>query len=528
VTGRVNRWHGRAIDAAIAALLCAVAIAIRLPAVHDIPRYTDETGEVQVALAIAFEGARPLVHNDAYRGPLWAYLLAGTLAAFGPRPELPRLFALAMGALAVGATFALGRVASGRAAGIVAALCMATAVGPVALGSHIAWSNHATPLWTTLAAVALCLGGRDPAAGRGADRWLALSGPLWGFALHTHPSVVALLPGAVIWFLATADRRRRLRTPAPWLAMGLFVATLSPLVAYNVRHDLASIDEAVKPSQPVARDHSPAALAANAAGLLAQLGRAAGAGVPAEPGDPVPGPLVKWTDGLRPAATIAYALVIVAALAWSARHGPRLAAALAVPALLILPLVNRSSANFYDTRYVFMLLPLGYVALGAAAAPALADRRGSRRARGTRVAAVILTAAVTLYPLATTGAYYARETAAGRTNAPFHAVADLLAAEASAPGHHVLVDKAMRPIKLGGGGDPTRAFDQLLALRGVPHTVSDLDEMRWYLTNSLDTTYWMILATETAQQLEAEFGDGLEPRALGGEGWVVRVRRRVP
>lgn len=517
----------------VVAALTLLALALRAPARHEIPRYTDETAEVAAAIAIARDGARPLVHDDAYRGAFWAYLLAGALwLGGGADPDLPRDFALALGVLTVLATYGLARAMAGPTAGLIAGILMATAFGPIALLSHVAWSNHSTPLWTTLAALCLWKGAgakADPAP-PGEDRragvWLALSGLLWGLALQTHPSVLALLPGAVLWFLAAGDRRARLRGPGPWLALVFFVLAISPLLVYNLRSGMAGVTEGSRAGQPIEREPGAAAWARNLGGLAGQLGRTAAAGPAPEPfmefypmsrlGD-----LVLATDALRPLATFAYALLLLGALGWSAWRGPRLPAWLAGSALVVLPLVNRNYTSFHDMRYIGFLLPLGYAAFGAGVAAWI----GAPGTRGRRVAAGLAVAGLALYPLAATAAFYHRETIEGRTNRPYRAAVAYLERAAAGPGHHIFVDKAMRPIKMGGGGDPTRSFAQLLTLRGIPHTVTDLEELRWYFEQDRASTFWIFAADETAEDLHARgVRPVVEPDGAGGgteASWAV-------
>lgn len=538
----MNAPRGILVDLALVLLLCLGALAVRWPMVHTIPRYTDETGEVATALAIAFDGARPLVHNDAYRGPFWAYMLGGVLALTGPAPGVPRLFTLALGVLTVGATYFFARALAGRAAGLVAGLLMATAFGPVVLGSHVAWSNHSTPLWTTLAALALWLGAGS-SAGRRADAWLILSGLLWGLALQTHPSVIALLPGALLWFVAAPYRRQRLRTPGPWIAAAVFVLALAPMIVYNVQNGLASVAEATKPSQPIVREIGPVVWLTNGVALAGQLGRAAGAGPSPEPSDARPIAVTAATDALRPVATWAYAFALLGALAWTGWRGPRLPACLAGSAVLILPLINDSYTNFYDSRYLAMLLPLAYAAVGAIAGPwlAAADRRPAARIGGAAVLGALV-----LYPLVALAGFYIHEIYAGRTNYRLIAAADLIAAEDAGGGRTVLVDKGMRPLKLGGGGDPTRAFDELLTLRRVDHQLADIDKIRWFMLNDTAASIWIVAAGATAGQLVAEGQErGMDPAVLAdprdprdpaphcafvmraeGEGWTLLELRR--
>jgi 4-amino-4-deoxy-L-arabinose transferase-like glycosyltransferase len=592
-----------------------LALALRWPHLQTIPRLTDEAGEVTTALQIAFEGARPLVHNDAYRGPAWAYGLAAPLALLGPRPGLPRDYALAIGLATVLAVYLLGRSLAGPRAGLAAGLLQATAFAPIALESHVAWSNHATPGMVTLAGLATwrALGmarvrvsgmpslDRDKtSSGSGqpdrdkALHWLLLAGLLWGLALQTHPSAVAPLAGAGLWFLAARERRALLRRPATWLAPIACLLVLSPMLVYNAQRfvdegGIASMDEATDASQPVNRDFGPLALARNLVGLAGQLGRAAGAGRPDEPGEPVPGVLVAFTDAFRPLVTWLYAAILLAALAWATwlwarsagmdgarffrigQSGPGdpsvttefafttksadglgLVASMAWAGILILPLLNRNYQSFYDMRYLGFLLPLAFVALGSWAASdrESRDSAGAAEVAGkagakseTRVgsgawasAAVqarrwLLLASLMLWSLLSVGAYYQREIAAGRTNQPMIEAADRLAqawheagTEAGlGPPQQIWIDKAMRPIKLEGGGDPVRAFDQLLALRSLPAELSDIDELRWFLSEDRTTLYWILAADSTAESLAAE-GFPLESVQEAG-GWRILVRQ---
>lgn len=490
-----------------------MALVIRLPLLAEVPQMTDETGEVASALAI-LDGARPLVHNDAYRGPVWAYLLALALGTFGLHPDLPRGFAAILGALTVGATYLLARAVVGQRAALVAALLTATAFGPVVLFSHVAWSNHSTPLWVVLAAALLWWGAGD---GRLSAAALVTSGGIWGLALQSHPSAVAPLVGAGAWWLAGRERRQRLRMPAPWLAVALLLIVLSPIFVYNIHQPLASVHEAGAAGQPLAATLHPADLARRLVELAGQLGRTTGAGPLSEPGDPVPDALVAGTDGLRPWATLLYAILWLVAFTRSAWRGPRLVGWMGLATVGILPLLNRNYTSFHDQRYIGVLVPLGAVAVGAWAAEGWGNRSAARR--GILAAAVGLLA---LYPLVAASAFYSRELTAVRSNAPLAAVVTRLAATASGPGSHVLVDKELGDIDLGGGGDPARAFVQRLTLAGVANDRSRLDEMRWFLLNDVETTYWLIVGASAAATLEREFD--LTPWEEG-TGWRVLERR---
>jgi 4-amino-4-deoxy-L-arabinose transferase-like glycosyltransferase len=513
----MTRHHALATDLAIAVAFTLMAFLVRRPLLMAVPRMTDETGEVATALDIAWHGARPLVHNDPYRGPAWAYLLAGVIQVTGPNPAAPRLFAAVLGALTVGVTYLLGRALAGRIAGVAAAALMTTAFGPVALFSHVAWSNHSTPLWVVLATLLLAVG---TGPGRAAAAALIISGAVWGLALQSHPSAIAPLLGAGAWWLAAPARRAGLRTAGPWLALGLFVLVMSPLLVFNVQHPLASVQAAGASGQPLQRDRSVRALGDSMVGLGAQLGRTTAAGPLAEAGDPVPDSLVAITDLARPWASWLYAGLILAAWARAGLRGPRLIASMAAASLVILPLVNKNYVSLHDQRYIGYLVPLGAVAIGAGFTAAWA--RSGRPGRWTLAVALALLVA---YPLVSIAAFYDRETAAGRTNQPYLNVTSRLAQVAQSPGQHVFVDKAMRHLDLGGGGDPTRTFEQLLTLSRVPNDRTDVTELRWFLEHDHTTTYWIIAQDATAAALAGRYALRQWEQ---GDGWRVLERAGSP
>lgn len=487
-------------DLLLALALSAIALLVRWPYLQDVPALTDETAEVATALAIVQDGARPLVHNDAYRGPAWAYLQAGAFAITGLQPWLPRVVAALLSALTVGATYLLARALTDRRAGLVAALLITTAFGPVALHAHVAWSNHATPLWVTLAALLTWLG-QGP--GRPGLVALVAAGALWGVALQSHPSALAPLLGAVGWWLAAAERRARLRSAGPWLALAACLLVMSPVILYNIAQPGASVREAGASGQPLALTLDPGTLALRLVGLVGQLGRTAAAGPLQEAGDPTPNGLSSVTDLARPAATTLYALVLLAGMAWAGWRGPRFLAWLAGATLILLPVLNRNYTSFHDQRYIGLLLPLAAAALGAW----FTQRwlHAERRPR-QRWGLVISLGILITFPLLSVTAYYQREAAAGRSNAVLLATVQRLA-EASHSGHqHVFVDKALRDIDLGGGGDPARAFVQQLTLSRVPNDLSDAEEMRWYLAEDEASRFWLVASAATGEQLGREFG----------------------
>ena len=72
-------------------------------------------------------------------------------------------------------------------------------------------------------------------------RWLILAGALYGLALQTHPSALALAPAFLIDFLWSPATRRLLRSLTPYLALAAALAVYSPVIYYNLTTGFDSI-----------------------------------------------------------------------------------------------------------------------------------------------------------------------------------------------------------------------------------------------------------------------------------------------
>jgi len=70
--------------------------------------------------------------------------------------------------------------------------------------------------------------------GRGA--WWLAAGVAAGLSCLSKYSALFLAPGLLLWLAATADGRRALATPWPWLAAVLAAAVFAPNVAWNAGH----------------------------------------------------------------------------------------------------------------------------------------------------------------------------------------------------------------------------------------------------------------------------------------------------
>lgn len=538
------------------AFVLALAWILRLPQLQLVPHLTDETGEVLFAHAIAFGGARPLTHTDAYNGPLWAYLLAGTLKLVGSSAMLPRQFALLLGLGTVTATFALGAaLARGDRrpyAALVAGALMATSFTHVLVGSRVAWSNSSTPLWTTLTVLALLSAvrkqaaagsvvevGEDPGSpadsGTPADSGsptdsdsltvdariggphLVLAGFLGGLALHTHPSVIVFLAGLALWFLLDKGRRAWLRSPWPWLAVIAALAAYSPVIVFNLRDGFQSVREA-QASVNAADGPVLAGWIGGLTGALAQLGRSMVGGFTLDG---------IARDPLSILAASFYAAAMLAAAVLVARDsdlptGRRLPLVVVGVALIGLPLFNRNWQGFLEARYLAFTLPLLYAAAGALAAEWPPWEQQGWRRSALRIGLIALVALPALRVLQ----YERSALTEALDNRRLWAMT--AAAEAGvAAGASVFVDNDLKQVTWRPGGHPRRAIEYLLTMEGIPFTRAPLEKIHHFVAAD-DRPLVLFLAGATADALGTD-GDTLTPANVTprpGEGaWGMYLRR---
>jgi 4-amino-4-deoxy-L-arabinose transferase-like glycosyltransferase len=465
----VGAWT---LEAGLLVALGIVALALRLPHYQTIPAFTDETDEIHQALLVARGQLLPLTNATPIIGSLWNYVLAAAFWLSGFNLYAPRTVILALGVLTVVLTYPLGRAWGGRPGGVVAAALMATAAGHVVINSHVAWSNSMTPLFTTLGVWTLH-SAASPGNSRRATA-LVFSGLFWGLALQSHPSVLALLPGAAI-FMLLRDR------PLLWtrwalMAAGLFVLVNLNLVVYNLATGFDSVSYGAQKTAEYARQQelTPLVYVERLAllflGLLQHLGGAV---------DLRRTPTESLLDpGLWPIG-----LLSVAGVVWQWRRGNPLPALLLASAALLLPLFNGKYNLIPNGRYLSPLLPVMYAAVGALAADGL-DRLqrlkcvGKYRSRalvslGTG-ALLAVAAFVTLHPLLYLPLYYRQVPEIGWSNAPILSIFELVQANRSSQAP-VILDRSLNVHRPGwGDGTPLNAFELALNTNEIPYFVMDL------------------------------------------------------
>jgi hypothetical protein len=475
--------RGRAVELAALAALFAAAVCLRWPYLWDVPRFTDELQEVLWSLSIARGEILPLTAVDSYYGPLWSYLLAGLFKVFGPSSYLPRLTAMLLAASLVLVTYLFARDVVGRWPAAIAAGLLLTSGGHIIINSHTARSNSTTPLLTTAALwlVYRAIADRkwDSAAGKMVERQpdprlLVPAGLLFGLALQTHLSAIALVPGLAVYMLwqefsgrfsspATqampARRRHILRSPWPYVGVLAVLAGYVNMVVYNLQSSFWSLHHARSLQEGYAEGRSTdlAYYLANFGNLVQSLSRLL-SGTIDTPDNP---------------SRFVYALLALLGLALLARRGGLLIVLATLSMVAVLPYFNPRYGPILSGRYLIPLLPLLFTAIGCllVSASQLATRPllGRRQVRWQPLA-VLLGLAVSLYPLFPLHSYYQEVVADGRTNQPLYRLLDSILAARRAD-EIVLLDEGLAQEQLGAGGTDLKAFRMLLETRGIPYQV---------------------------------------------------------
>lgn len=345
----------------------------------------------------------PLMISD-YQGVSSMYAVLPLFALVGPTVEAVRALTIGFGALGVALTYPLGRRLYGRAAGLVAAILLATSP------SLIFWSRLG--VYVVVQVVPLALGAtlcwlrwRDS----GRRRWLALAGLLAGIGLSTKILFIWFIVGSAaaggaVWLVrwrwplddeGRARPRRRLRAslrePPPvgrgdlLAGAGGLLLGAAPLISYNLasagtlkvlRANLGQTEKGVD----------------NTAFLANLLGRF-GAFKTVLEGS------YFWFLGATqanrlPLVVLPLALAALAALLWRVPALRRYRDASIFLATLTLAILVQSSVTVsaLEATHLLILLPLPCLLIGAAVALAgreLAARGGGRAAAAALALAVV-------------------------------------------------------------------------------------------------------------------------------------------
>jgi hypothetical protein len=503
------------VEVLIAGILAAFAAAVRLPLLWEVPRFTDEVHEIELALRIARGSALPLTNVTTFIGAFFNYLLAGLFVVFGTNEHLPRLVVFVGGVAAVVAVYGLGRALGGRPAGILAAALLSASAEHTLLNSHVAWSVCLSPLFVAGCAWALVVAtrhGPDSSLGTRSARWAwPLAGALGGLALQTHGTVSTILAGLLLY--AVWRGRHWLRTRWPYLGALTLLLFYVNMLAYNALTGLGTlrgIDRALASeySNDPAQATGLAAWPDNLLALLDGWTRASGSAV-------LPG----GGATLDLAFAVLVALLAAAGFGYAVASGRGIVAAPAVSAILVMPLLNGNYLPVLASRYLVPLVMFGLLSIALLLARLLRDGRVAIRLAGGALGLLLV-----LYPLATLGRYYARVSSAGCTNAPNVAFASQIQ-EIAGRGEPILLDKTnLEPAE-------RLAWEYVLAMRGEDVDSIFLGQGHFAEERQKQQTSVMVLADNTALRVDvlpAELRQGLDPSAadvsaLAGSLGVYRV-----
>jgi len=142
----------------------------------------------------------------------------------------------------------------------------------------------------------------------------------------------------------------------------------------------------------------------------------------------------------------------------------------AVPYLLILPLLQGKYEPILNGRYVMPILPLVFASIGLVVADAIAAMRRRWPAHAPVLSGLLLglTALAALYPLAPLAVYER----SARTNHAILAAQEAVLA-ARAPDEVVLVDYGLDGVFFMAAGSAYKSMDLLLSTTDVPFEVVD-------------------------------------------------------
>lgn len=213
-------------------LLLAVAVAVRLVAATLVPLAPDET--------YYWEWSRRLAAGYLDHPPGIALVVRAGTFVLGATPIGVRLGSVLAGALASAVLVRTSGAFGGdrarlRAAAIIACMPLAQ------IGLALATPDAALLLFWSLALAALVPALQDESTQRARLIAWTLVGLAVGCALSTKYTALILVAGIALSLIAHPPLRRALATPGPYVALGIALALFAPNLAWNARHDWASV-----------------------------------------------------------------------------------------------------------------------------------------------------------------------------------------------------------------------------------------------------------------------------------------------
>lgn len=216
-------WWRRHPDLTPLTLILAVGLLLRLALLYRVPPLF-MPGDSQSFLTPAYDLARGLGFDPILKRPLgYPLLLAGVIATLGEDLRSLVFVQAMLGLVTVAATYWLGRLVFGRAAGILAASSVAIG-GQLLIYEHYLLAESVFAMLLALAIVALVAASRRNAH----SRWLAAAGgATLAVASLCRPIAEVIVPLLPFYFLAVLRPPRRALVLSA-VAIAAFLATMAP------------------------------------------------------------------------------------------------------------------------------------------------------------------------------------------------------------------------------------------------------------------------------------------------------------
>ena len=452
-----------AADAIIASGLFAAALVVRLPNLMLMPAFTDETVEVLHSLPILHGTPILLTNADPYYGSIFNYMVAAVFYLFGPSAEHARLLVTLLGAATIPLCYFFAKELEDRQTGMVAALMMLTSAALIWNG-HIAWENETTPFFATLTFLVLAL-----ALKRGSGPLLIVAGFCYGLTLQTHPGLIILGVGLLIYFLYSGVFSLRLQlprslrgwavTPWPYLAVLGAAVGYGNVIAQNIVHPASEFIAAQRHTYAYVPAQTLGGYVVDFQNFWIMLLRMASSSFDGR-STPV--------EYLLVPINVFYIAVLAAGVGYAFKTWKLMPVILLVTTGIMLPYFNKSYGYPGAARYVGYLFPLLYL-LAATPLTRAAQGVGGRLSLA-KLYIWLLMAFLVVAPAISLYGFYRSQEATGNTNDRVLAVHDLLRQQYQVGViSEVVIDNRLSGNSLGGGGNVARSEDYLFTLDGVPH-----------------------------------------------------------
>lgn len=207
------------------------------------------------AVRLVFAALIPLTEDEAYyrlwsmrlqlgyfdHPPMIAWWIAAGRGLVGDTALGARLLPVLANAVAAFLLIdALRTLGAGERPALRSGLWL-TATLLIGAGGLLAIPDAPTLLFWTATLWALARATRKGGAPPAVAGWWALAGAAAGLAVLSKYSALFLAPGILLWLCLTAESRRRLATPGPWLAVVAALAVIAPHIGWNAANGWASV-----------------------------------------------------------------------------------------------------------------------------------------------------------------------------------------------------------------------------------------------------------------------------------------------